>query len=55
MVCLKLRRGDREQLDQRPARRAGWVLFRRADCEDAATCFTARPALVKAFVDVETS
>jgi hypothetical protein len=59
MVCLKLRRGDREQLDQRPARRAGWVLFRRADCEDAATCFTARPALdaalVGALVEVETS
>jgi hypothetical protein len=61
MVCLKLRRGDREQLDQRPTRRAGWgtVSPSRLRGRMTATCFTARPALdaalVEALVEVETS
>jgi hypothetical protein len=61
MVCLKLRRGDHEQIDQGPTGRAGWVLFppSRLRGRMTATCFTARPALDAAFVgalvEVETS
>jgi hypothetical protein len=61
MVCLKLRRGDREQLDQRPTRprRLGTVSPSRLRGRMTATCFTARPALdaalVEALVEVETS
>jgi hypothetical protein len=60
MVCLKLRRGDREQRGQRPTpRRLGTVSPSRLRGRMTATCFTARPALdaalVEALVEVETS
>jgi hypothetical protein len=64
MVCLKLRRGDREQRPEADApRRLGTVSPSRLRGRMTATCFTARPALdaaldaalVEALVEVETS
>jgi hypothetical protein len=54
MVCLKLRRGDREQLGQGPTGRAGWGTVSAeptARTHMTATCFTVRPALDAAFVE----
>jgi hypothetical protein len=62
MVCLKLRRGDREQLGQGPTGRAGWGTVSAeptARTHMTATCFVARPALndvlVEALVEGEPS
>jgi hypothetical protein len=59
MVCLKLRRGDREQRPEADAPRRGTVSPSRLRGRMTATCFTARPALdaalVEALVEVETS